>query len=204
MGEAGILDEGDHLTLLQVSSGYLGCGVVSWVVAQRIMHDLRWLPRPKWAWLEWESCRCTLSSGTRPLGIRHSFLSCVFLSSRYISGMWHIWENQHYVLVMFGRRAIFFRLCLCFCREIRYSLLKKWFVASGLFCFTYRSRRDVHMGFISLRIKLSTSSGPVAKNESEQFNQYMKNESEKKVAIREQEHAEPRHPLYLFFLFVLL
>jgi len=29
LGEAGILDEGDHLTLLQVSSGYLGCGVVS-------------------------------------------------------------------------------------------------------------------------------------------------------------------------------
>lgn len=60
------------------------------------------------------------------------------------------------------------------------------------------------MGFISLRIKPSTSSGPVVKNESEQFNQYMRNESEKKVAIREQEHAEPRRPLYLFFLSVLL
>lgn len=35
------------------------------------------------------------------------------------------------------------------------------------------------MGFISLRIKPSTSSGPVAKYESEQFNQYMKNEREK-------------------------
>lgn len=26
LGEAGILDAGDHLTLLQVSPGYLGCG----------------------------------------------------------------------------------------------------------------------------------------------------------------------------------
>lgn len=60
------------------------------------------------------------------------------------------------------------------------------------------------MGFISLRIKLSTSSGPVAKNESDQFSQNMKNDREKIVAIREQEHAEPWHPLYLFFLFVLL
>lgn len=74
LGEAGILDEGGHLRLLQVPPGYL----VLWVVPQRIMHDLS---RPKWTWPVWESCRCTLSLGTRPLGIGHSFLSCVFFQS---------------------------------------------------------------------------------------------------------------------------
>jgi len=54
------------------------------------------------------------------------------------------------------------------------------------------------MGFISLWIEPCTSSGPFVKNESEQFHQYMKNEREKKVPIF------PRHPLYLFFLFLLL
>lgn len=86
-------------------------------------------------------------------------------------------------------------------KEIRNSLLKQGFVTSGLFCFTFVAGEMFQMGFISLRIKLSTSSGPVAKNESDQFNQNMKNDREKMVAIREQEHAEPWH--HLFFLLIL-
>lgn len=36
-----------------------------------------------------------------------------------------------------------------------------------------------HVGFVRLGIRLSTSSGPVAKNKSDQFEQNIKNESEK-------------------------
>lgn len=101
------------------------------------------------------------------------------------------------------------QICLCFCWEIWIYLLKHGFVASGLFCFTYSSRRDVPRGLcqaLDQAVYFQWTSSQERKWPIRTEHKKWKRER-KKGAIKEQVHARPHCPPFALpvnFLMLLL